>query len=122
MADEQNVQPQNIQANDIQNQNAVVNTATVQAPVTQIQVDIAKIETAIEALINAGEELFTDEIAELEQKRDALMERAKAEMQVGATALEAAEQGIIAKYDSGTAHTVEIVMLIVILGKLFGII
>lgn len=96
----------------------VINSAVDPEQATLVQTDIAKIEAAMENLLNAGETLFADKIDVLKQKRDALI----AEAQAYATGLEAVEKSFVTKYGSGVAHTIEIVLLIAILSKLFGVV
>jgi len=98
-----------------------VNPAPV-APATPVQNDIARIEAAITDLVGQGETLFADEIAALKQKRDALIAKAEAEAKAAEGDIETAEQKFIAEYGTATAHGVEIVLLLGIIGKLFGVI
>lgn len=108
---------QNIQIQDTQAQNMSVTLAGDRVLTSPVQTDIAKVEAAMENLMNAGETLFADEIAALKQKRDALI----AEAQAVATELTIVEQSFIQKYGSGTAHGIEIILLALILCKLFGV-
>jgi hypothetical protein len=115
MADEQNVQTQ-----DIQNQNVAVTLVDDLAVATSIQTDIAKIEAAMENLVIAGETLFADEIAALKQKRDVLLAKAKAEEQAVTSELIVVEETFVRKYGQAAAHLFEIAMLAAILARLFG--
>lgn len=105
-----------------------VTSANPEAPVsdsvstTPVQDDIAKLEAAIQDLTAAGEILFADEIAALNQKRDVLLEKIKTEAADATNDLITAEQTLAQKYGQAAAHTVEIILLAAILGKLFGVI
>lgn len=77
----------------------------------EIKNDIAKMESAIEQLKVAGEDLFAEEIKNLQTK----IENAKAEAE---NKIVTAEQNFVQKYGQVIAHAVEIVFLGVILYKL----
>ncbi len=112
MPDEQNVQ----------SQGTTQDATPTAAIMTTVQNDVARIKTAIVALEEAGKELFQDEIAALKQKLVNLEKRAKAEAAAATCELIKVEQTFSQKYGQAAAHTVEIILLASILGKLFGVI
>ena len=93
-----------------------------------IQADIEKIESAIAQLKEAGEDLFSEEIANLNLKLDnakaeaeKLATDAQANVQQAVTELKTVEQSFAQKYGQAAAHGVEIILLGVIAGKLLGV-
>lgn len=78
----------------------------------EIKNDIAKMESVIAQLKTAGEDLFKDEIKNLQTK----IENAKAEAE---NKIVTTEQNFVQKYGQVIAHTVEIVFLSIILYKNF---
>jgi flagellar hook-length control protein FliK len=90
--------------------------------VTLVQTDLQKIETAINDLRTAGNSLFTDEIEALEEKRDKLIAEAEAKLKEVETEIEEAEKTFIQKYGSAIVNGVEIILMIVVIGKLFNLI
>lgn len=113
MSDEQNVQSQGTI------QDAALTPAAIMTPV---QNDVAKLKAALAALEETGKELFRDEIAALKQKLASLEEKAKAEAAAAVAEAVQAEQTFLQKYGQAAMHTIEIVLLAAILGKLFGVI
>lgn len=96
---------------------------------TPVQTDLQKTEAAITALKTAGEALFTDEIAALEAKRDALIAEVEAEIKAAETDVKeagakfiTAEQTFAQKYGQAIAHVIEIALLAYIAGRLAGVI
>lgn len=85
----------------------------------KIQQDIEKMEAAIAQLKAGGEELFTDQIAEVQTKIDALKAEAAAEAEKVVEVVNQTEQTFVQKYGAGTARAVEIALLALILYKLF---
>ncbi|MDU2063795.1 MAG: hypothetical protein E6713_03055 [Sporomusaceae bacterium] len=88
---------------------------------TAVQVDIGKIEAHMAALKADGEELFADQIKELEKKRDELVAQAKAEVQAVETDVQTFEQ----KHRVAIGYlidAVKIVLGVVIAGKFLGVI
>lgn len=78
----------------------------------EIKNDITKMESAIEQLKTSGEDLFKDEIKNLQTK----IENAKAEAE---NKIVTVEQNFVQKYGQVIAHIVEIVFLSIILYKIF---
>lgn len=85
----------------------------------KIQQDIAKMEAAIAQLKAGGEELFADQIAEVQSKIDALKAEAAAEVEEVVTEAKEIEQNIVQKYGACAARAVQIILLALILYKLF---
>ena len=76
------------------------------------ETDIDRMKAAVNQLKAAGEDLFKDQIAQLEEKIEAAEKAAAANIQE-------VEQTIIQKYGQVIAHAVEICILAVILYKVF---
>ncbi|MDR3563500.1 MAG: hypothetical protein P4N59_18985 [Negativicutes bacterium] len=93
-----------------------------QVSTNSVQNDIVKIEAALDQLNGEDEELFIEEIAALKRKLNTLAVKVEAEAKAAMGEAEAVGQSFIAKYGAGAAHTIELALLIAILGKLFGVI
>ena len=105
---------------EMQAQGAIVVTAEEQ-PVDQSISQLAKIRATLDTLKAQGAELFADEIASLEQKIITLETEAKAEVEQIGAELVAVEQTFVQKYGQAIAHGIEIILLVVIAGKLLGV-
>lgn len=84
-----------------------------------VKANIAKMEAAIAQLKAGGEDLFADQIAEVQAKIDSLKAEAAAEVEKVVEVVNQTEQTFAQKYGAGTARAVEIVLLALILYKLF---
>ena len=95
-------------------QSAQVITDPGQADVADLaaETDIDRMKAAVNQLKAAGEDLFKDQIAQLEEKIEAAEKAAE-------TNIQEVEQTIIQKYGQVIAHAVEICILAVILYKVF---
>ena len=94
-----------------------------------IQADIETIKAAIADLKGKGEDLFSEEIANLslklknaEAELESLVVDVKDDAQQLVDELKTYEQSFAQKYGQGIAHGLEIVLLVAVLGKLFGVI
>lgn len=88
----------------------------------QAKTDIAKIEDAIKNLESIGGDICAAELVILRQKRDDLVTKAKVEAENIAQGAKVAEQAFTQKYGVALAHGAEITLMLVILGRLFGVI
>ena len=88
----------------------------------KIQQDIEKMQAAIEQLKNLGEELFSDQIAVLQNKIDDLKAEAAAAVDELAGQVKAAEQNFVQKYGAAITRAVGITLLALIAGRVFGVI
>lgn len=85
----------------------------------KIQQDIEKMQAAIEQLKNLGEELFSDQIAVLQNKIDDLKAEAVAEVEKAVDGVNHINQNLVEKYGAGVARAIEIGLLVAVLYKLF---
>ena len=85
----------------------------------KIQQDIEKMEAAIEQLKNLGEELFSDQIAVLQNKIDDLKAEAAVEVEKAVGGVNHINQNLVEKYGTGVARAIEIGLLVAVLYKLF---
>ena len=88
----------------------------------KIQQDIEKMQAAIEQLKNLGEELFSDQIAVLQNKIDDLKAEAVATVDELAGQVKDAEQNFVQKYGVAITRAVGIALLALIAGRVFGVI
>ncbi|WP_432718381.1 hypothetical protein [Pectinatus frisingensis] len=95
-----------------QNTQGVADPGQAGATDPAAETDIDRMKAAVNQLKAAGEDLFKDQIAQLEEKIEAAEKAAAADVQ-------ATEQTIIQKYGQVIAHAVEICILAVILYKVF---
>ena len=86
------------------------NTQGTTDPATETDID--RMKAAVNQLKAAGEDLFKDQIAQLEEKIAVAEKAAAADIQE-------VEQTIVQKYGQVIAHAVEICILAVILYKVF---
>ena len=112
---------------EVEAQDSVTENTKTTADVFKIRDDIKKIEAKVEDLKADGEELYSDAIAALEAKREALEDDAKKIVQEAENELKPvfaqfkiAERTFTQKYGQAAAHAVEILLLAVIAGKLLG--
>ena len=80
---------------------------------------VKQAEAAIEQLKKAGEDIFADQIAEIENKINEAKQEAAAEIEIVAEEVEEVKQNFIEKYGAGAARAVQIIILALILYKLF---
>ena len=85
----------------------------------EAKANIEKMKVAIEQMKAAGEDLFKDEIATLQEKIDTAEKEAAAEAEKVVEQVKEVEQNFVQKYGAGAARAVEIVLLATILYKLF---
>ena len=85
----------------------------------KIQQDIEKMQAAIEQLKNLGEELFSDQIAVLQNKIDDLKAEAAVEVEKAVDGVNHINQNLVEKYGAGVARAIEIGLLVAVLYKLF---
>ena len=88
----------------------------------KIQQDIEKMQAAIEQLKAGGEELFADQIAALEKKIDYLKAEAAAAVDELAGQVKDAEQNFVQKYGAAITRATGIGLLVLIAGRVFGVI
>ena len=88
----------------------------------KIKQDIEKMQAAIEQLKNLGEELFSDQIAVLQNKIDDLKAEAAAAVDELAGQVKAAEQNFVQKYGAAITRATGITLLALIAGRVFGVI
>jgi len=98
--------------------NVAVGEGTETAPLKE-QTDLEKLQAALENLKQAGATLFADQIAELESKIEEEKAKVEAETEKVIEVATQTEQSFVQKYGAGTARTIEIVLLGLILYKLF---
>ena len=88
----------------------------------KIQQDIEKMQVEIEHLKEIGEDLFAEEIKNLQIK----IENAKAEIAAAvdqaADNVKAAEQNFVEKYGATITRAAGIILLALIAGRVFGVI
>lgn len=112
---------------DIQNVNtdspfAAIITPPTTSALEQAKTDIAKIEDAIKNLESIGGDICAAELVIMRQKRDDLIAKAKAEAVNNAQEVQEVEQSFLQRYGTGLAHGAEILLLLAILVRLFGVI
>ena len=83
------------------------------------QTDLEKLQAALQTLKQTGETLFADQIAEIESKIEEEKAKVEAETEKVVEVAIQTEQSFVQKYGAGTARTIEIVLLGLILYKLF---
>ena len=88
----------------------------------KIQQDIEKMEAAIAQLKTIGEELFADQIAVLQNKIDDLKAEAVATVDELAGQVKDAEQNFVQKYGAAITRATGIGLLVLIAGRVFGVI
>jgi len=86
---------------------------------TEELTDLEKLQAALKTLKQAGEMLFADQIAEIESKIEEEKAKVEAETEKVVEVGTQTEQSFVQKYGAGTARTIEIVLLGLILYKLF---
>ena len=109
-----NVVPDAAQSAQGENQNTqgITDPAQAGGPDPATETDIDRMKAAMNQLKAAGEDLFKDQIAQLEEKIEAAEKAAAADIQE-------IEQTIVQKYGQVIAHAVEICILAAILYKVF---
>ena len=85
----------------------------------QIKQDIEKMKVAIEQMKAAGEDLFSEEIKNLQVKLENAEKELNSESEKVVEVSNQKEQSFVQKYGAGTARIVEIVLLGLILYRLF---
>ena len=98
------------------NTQVVENAVDVEEPV---QTDLEKLEAALAQLKVASEDLFADQIQELETKIATEKAKVEAEVEKVVEVVNQTEQTFVQKYGAGAARAVEIALLALILYKLF---
>ena len=104
----------------MENQEVQAETADPVTELTAVQKDLERINTAIDQLKAASEDLFADEIATLEARAQVIATKIEEETNELTTEIKAIEQTFVQKYGQAAAHAVEILLLAVIAGKLLG--
>ena len=109
-----NVVPDAAQSAQGENQNAqgITDPGRADAADPAAETDIDRLKAAVNQLKAAGDDLFKDQIAQLEEKIEAAEKAA-------AVNIQEVEQTIVQKYGQVIAHAVEICILAVILYKVF---
>ena len=87
----------------------------------QIKQDIEKMKAAIEQMKAAGEDLFSEEIKNLQTKIENAEAEAKAETENVVEVVAQTEQSFVQKYGTGTVKGVELVLLGLIAGRILGV-
>ena len=85
----------------------------------QIKQDIEKMKAAIEQMKAAGEDLFSEEIKNLQVKLENAEKELNSESEKVVEVINQKEQSFVQKYGAGTARIVEIILLGLILYRLF---
>ena len=85
----------------------------------QIKQDIEKMKDAIEQMKTAGEDLFSEEIKNLQVKLENAEKELNSESKKVVEVINQKEQSFVQKYGAGTARIIEIVLLGLILYKVF---
>ena len=85
----------------------------------KIKMDIEKMQAAIVQLKAGGEELFSDQIAVLQNKIDDLKAEAVVEVEKAVDGVNNINQNLVEKYGAGVARAIEIGLLVAVLYKLF---
>ena len=86
---------------------------------TPVQTDIEKIETAIKALKESGEDLFKDQIAALETKLAEEKAKVEAAVSEAGEEIKEAEQTFVEKYGNKIIQGVQLILLGYIVHKIF---
>lgn len=86
---------------------------------TPVQTDIEKMEGAIKALKESGEDLFKDQIAALENKIAEEKAKAEAALKEAEETVQEVEQSFVEKYGNKIVQGLQIVLLGYIVYKLF---
>jgi len=112
--EQENAVPDAAQSVQEENQNTqgAADSGQVDATDPAAETDIDRMKAAVNQLKAAGEDLFKDQITQLEERIEAAEKAAAADIQE-------VEQTIVQKYGQVIAHTVEICILAVILYKVF---
>jgi hypothetical protein len=115
-------QTQAVQTQPVQETPAVPVQTDPVVELTAAQKDLEQIQAAITALETADGELVKEEIAALKAKEQAIVDKIKADTVESITEGKQAGQTFAQKYGQALAHGIEMILLGVILGKLFGVI
>ena len=102
-------------------ENVVTDTVAVESTVAA-QTDLGKLEAALDQLKAAGEDLFADQIKEIESKIADEKAKVEAEAEKVVEAAKEIEQTFIQKYGANVVKGVELVLLGLIAGRILGVI
>ena len=88
----------------------------------EIQADIEKMKAASEQLKTAGADLFAEEIKNLQTKIENAEKELATALEKGTAEVKEVEQTFVQKYGTEIVKGVEIILLVVIAARLFGVV